>query len=114
MNEPKLKVGDEVAVFSGYGDIKKIVRVTRITKSFVQLSDGSKWCHDFGSYPKKDRDLWHNRRIERANVNLKIELMRSFLIRKIKGFVPHSISTNGLEKIYQTMREVVEKEIAER
>ena len=97
----EFKVGDEVIKHSNRGDPVAVKRVVEVKKLYLELNDGTKWAQDGGTYPKKDRDTWHNTNITHVTDKKREQIRRRCLIYNLKEqWNPEDFATSSLDRIW--------------
>jgi hypothetical protein len=117
MEEKPFNVGDRVVVIfsGGWGKFshapKKVSRIKRVMKLFVELEDSSKWKHWGGQHPRGDS--WQSWRIEHATDKHLQQLRQRVLWGSIEADFKildkhcESISIGSLKAIEQAMDNAV-------
>ena len=100
----ELKPGMLVAVYSGGWDSgpSAIREIERVTKRFVELSDGSKWTHHGSTYPRGGG--WGRAHIKVATPEHEHELERKRCLARVRAW-----TREGMDKApIETLRAVAE------
>jgi len=100
----ELTPGMSVAVYSGGWDsgLSAIRKIERVTKRFIELSDGSKWTHYGSTYPRQSG--WSRSWIEVATLEHEHELERKRCLARVRAWTREGMDKASLE----TLRAVAE------
>lgn len=80
------QVGDEVAVFDGWGEVYRVGTIVRVMARWVEADDGSKWRLDGGLYP---RSGYSRIRIVHLSDDHRVAIRRRTALDRIDGVFVH-------------------------
>ena len=89
----------DLVIKTNNGKPQAIRVVERVTKRFLELSDGSRWQLDgSNSYPRT-RDIWYHKRIEAWSKEKADTIHRENLLYAIRNNQWDSLETDQLEAV---------------
>ena len=96
-----LKVGDEVAVHNMRGS-GRIDIVARLTKTMIILPGGSRYCKKSGS--RVGGGIWDSAFLEQSTKELRDQIEKEYVIKKIVGFDFKKLDINTLKAIHGILK----------
>ena len=105
----EFKVGDKVFVFNrdAWSKNHRYIKgtVARVLKSFVELSNGSKWKHDGRQYPRPSEYSPSWSELKHSTDELVAEHRRQEAIRFLEASMKNldNVTTEGIEKAHEVL-----------
>lgn len=99
----KIKIGDKVIVSNRY--YEKILQVSRLTKTMIILSDGSRYGKD--GWPVGQHDAWSSLHLIEATPENLLAFYKKFYKNRIKEMVSNDVlehfTINELKSFYDLL-----------